>query len=426
MGSKLLIVQVAALSHDFHIEGLTSHRIESVFPAVTCSVQASFRTASSPARHGMVGNGLFFRSLCRPLFWEQSSRLVQGERIWEHFRSMGKRVAMLFWQQSLGECVDIVLSPAPIHKHHGGMIQGCYCRPPDLYDRLCKKIGRPFALRQYWGPLATWKVGEWIESATSALLEDSDLAPDLCFTYLPTLDYDLQRNDPIRSKASILVREKCDGQLSRIVKAAQNLGYEVLVYGDYHIAPVHGAVLPNLALCNEGIMRTRSVKEMLYPDFYGSKAFAVVDHEIAHVYISEPTDIPGIKHFLSGLPGVEKVLDRDAQTDMGLNHENSGDLVLVSADGNWFAYPWWSDKKHAPDFAGHVDIHNKPGYDPCELFFGWPPGSVSQDTGRIRGSHGRVGWGRETTWAATLSIPDKPANLIELASAVRQWLNERG
>ena len=435
MANKLLIVQAAALGYDFltrniaeEWEGLTFRPAESVFPAVTCTVQASFRTASPPSRHGMVANGLFHRDLCRPMFWEQSARLVRGPRIWEGFRRRGGKVAMLFWQQCLGEDVDAVLSPAPIHKHHGGMIQDCYGQPDALYARLCDAVGRPFNLKHYWGPMASPKVGEWISSAAAALLADAELAPDLCLAYLPTLDYDPQRFGP-QSAASARSLQALLKQLADLVHAAGEHGYEVLIFGDYAIAPVSQAALPNKALLEAGLMRARRVRQMLYPDFHTSRAFAVVDHQVAHVYVKDPSDAPPARDVLAALPGVAEVLDRQAQAAMGLDHPNSGELVVVAEEGRWLAYPWWdpspwwSPKRPAPEYAGHVDIHNKPGYDPCELFFGHLPMWVSQEHGRIRGSHGRIGPGKRIAWATTLPLPAGIANLIGLAAAVRDWLD---
>jgi predicted AlkP superfamily pyrophosphatase or phosphodiesterase len=215
-----------------------------------------------------------------------------------------------------------------------------------------------------------------------------------------------------------------EGQLSKLIHAARALGYDVLIFGDYHITPVSGAVLPNLALGEAGLMKTRLVKGMKYPDFFSSRAFAVVDHEIAHVYISNKNDIAAVREVLSNLPGVAEILDYEAQAEIGLNHKNSGELVIIAEKGSWMAYPWWTKNRNAPDFASHVDIHNKPGYDPCELFFGWPPGSVSQNTARILGSHGSIGPGRDVAWASTFSIPDSPADLVELAASIKRWLEE--
>ncbi|MFZ9011528.1 MAG: alkaline phosphatase family protein, partial [Anaerohalosphaeraceae bacterium] len=218
---KLVVIQAAGLGYDFlshfrKIEsaGLQFKAIESVFPAVTCSVQASFRTASQPGEHGMVANGYWSRRLCRPLFWEQSSKLVDGRRIWEGFREKKGRVGMMFWQQSLGENIDLVLSPAPIHKHHGGMIQDCYCQPPDLYKNLCDEIGEGFKLRKYWGPLANATVGDWIASATEHVINSDEIAPELLFVYLPSLDYDLQRFGPKHPKS----RKALEATLKQIEK----------------------------------------------------------------------------------------------------------------------------------------------------------------------------------------------------------------
>ncbi len=418
MARKLLIVQAAAL--DREVPGpLRFARARSVLPAVTCTVQASLRTATPPARHGMVANGLYDRRLQRPMFWEQSARLVEGPRIWDAFRQRGRRVAMLFWQQSLGESVDWVLTPKPVHKHHGGMIQDCYSQPEDLYAHLTQAVGRPFNLMRYWGPLARPGVGDWIADATAAVLADPD-APELVLTYLPTLDYDLQRHGPQHAKSD-RAREALAGQLTTLLDAAERHGYAVVVFGDYAIGPVGQADHPNRALREAGLFRTRSIRGRLYPDFPASRAFAMVDHEIAHVYAADAVD--EARTVLARLEGVGEVLGRADLERAGLDHANSGELVLIARPGWWLAYDWWTRRREAPDYAGHVDIHNKPGYDPCELFFGWPPPSVSQNAGRVRGSHGRLDASRDVVWASTVELPGAVGSLVDLAAVLREWLD---
>ena len=150
----------------------------------------------------------------------------------------------------------------------------------------------------------------------------------------------------------------------------------------------------------------------------------MADHEIAHVYLRSPGERPETRRIVAELEGIAEVLDSPEQHAAGIDHPHGGDLMLVAKPGFWFAYPWWTDRHQAPDFAGHVDIHNKPGYDPCELFFGWPPLSVSQDTSRIKGSHGALGAGRMTPWAATCPLPGTPASLLDLAALVKRHLEE--
>lgn len=429
MNERIVIVQAAGLGYEFltrhygdNWNGLKFQPLESPFPALTCPAQAAFRTASPAGGHGIVANGLYHRELRRPLFWEQASSLVEGPRIWDSFRRRGGRVALLFWQQSLGESVDLCLSPAPIHKHGGGMIQSVYSQPAGLYEHLCRVVGARFNLHRYWGPLASSASSAWIARATAALLTDAEWAPDLCLTYLPALDYDLQRHGPDHPAGTRALRDVME-QLDTIRAAAERNGYQLIVYGDYAIGPVHDAVHPNRLLHDAGLFRARLVAGRSYPDFHASPAFAMVDHEIAHVYLAAA---PGaarretVAALFAAQPGIARVMGREEQEAAGVRHPRGGDLLLVAAPGYWFAYPWWQHRREAPDFAGHVDIHNKPGYDPCELYFGWPPISTGQDPCRIRGSHGRTGPDRAAAWASSLPLPGTPATLVDLAAALRE------
>lgn len=425
---KLLVVDVAALGWDLVARAGEKARpfgfrpLEPVFPAVTCAAQASFRTVAWPRDHGMVGNGLFFRELRRVMFWEQSAGLVAGARFWQRFRQAGRRVGMLFWQQSLGEDVDLVLSPRPIHKHHGGMIQDCYSQPPDLYARLVREIGAPFNLMHYWGPLASARSSDWIAEALARVMNSPDLAPDLLLGYLPHLDYDLQRHGP-DSPAAARALDRALGYLTRLRGEAEKAGYDVLFFGDYAIEPVAGPpVFPNRALREAGLLAVRPVRGRLYPDFFSGGAFALADHQVAHVFIGGGADERRVETVLRDLDGVAEVMDRGRQYELGLGPARTGEFALLAEKGRWFAYPWWDKPREAPDYAGHVDIHNKPGYDPCELFFGWPPGRVSSDPARIRGTHGRPSV--PAAWAASFPVEPAPGNLLDLARAV-EWRLDR-
>lgn len=414
MGKKILVVDVAALGWQLVQRTpppapLVFQGMETVFPAVTSPVQAAFRTAQPPVACGLESNGIFQRDLRRVSFWEQSAHLVHGGRLWEEFRARGKRVGLLFWQQSLGEAADLLLSPKPVHKHHGGMLQDCYSQPHELYARLTAELGRPFNLMHYWGPLASQRATGWIVEATCAVMAAPDLAPDLLLTYLPHLDYDLQRFGPDHPKV-FQALEKTYAWLSKLWKTAEATGYEIVIFGDYAIETITGApVFPNRALRAAGLFQVRSVAGRAYPDFFASAAFAMVDHQVAQVFVLDVARRSEVRRVLEQLAGVGQIQER------------GGDLQIVAQPGRWFAYPWWSDKREAPDYAGHVDIHNKPGYDPCELFWGWPPGSVSQDAARVRGTHGLAGAGREVAWASSLAF-SQPATLLDLAQQLKQHL----
>jgi type I phosphodiesterase/nucleotide pyrophosphatase len=107
---------------------------------------------------------------------------------------------------------------------------------------------------------------------------------------------------------------------------------------------------------------------MEYLDPWTSRAFAVADHQIAHVYVRDEADLPAVQKACAGLAGVGEVLDAAGQARYGLDHERSGELVLLAEPDAWFTYYYWLDDRRAPDFARTVEIHRKPGYDPVELF----------------------------------------------------------
>jgi len=401
---KLLLVQAAALGADLlerygvtHLAGLPVQRMTPVSPAVTC-------TATLPAEHGMPSNGLFLRDTYQSLFWSQSARLVKGRRVWEGFRARGGRVGLYFFQQSLGEAVEEIVSPAPIHTHGGGMIMATYQKPARVLG-----VENPVALWRYWGPLASPKVGRGIVRALSARLARGD-APELMLAYLPTLDYELQRFGTAHRRVEASVREFVV-QAESLVAAARAQGYAVAIAGDYAITDAgERVVFPNRALRDAGLFAVRAIRKMRYPDFQQSRALALCDHQTALVYCLDPACREAAKTLLAGLDGVESVRDGVA----------GADLELTAKPGCWFAWPWWEDPREAPDYATHVDIHNKPGFDPCELFFGRTPFQCSTDVRRIRGTHGRT----DAPVAFASDLPLAAKTFLGFAQNLRAWLDE--
>lgn len=425
---RLLVVQIAALGYDFlertagtRWSGLQFQPADSVFPALTCSVQGTVRTGLPPARHGMVFNGVFLPKLRRPSFWEQSSALVEGRRVWEGFRSNGGTVGMLFWQQSLGEDVDVLLSPWPVHKHGGALVDTTHSVPASLYASLRGTLGRPFRLRDYWGPLSNRRSSGWIAEATAEILQRPN-APDVLFSYLPHLDYALQKHGPDDERSARSLHQLLS-LLDRLVKAAARSGYEVILYGDYAIGRAERALFPNRVLREAGWLATRTVAGRSYPNLHESRAFAVADHEIAHVYLRRPHDAGELAEMLRHRLGEAVDIQTSAEFAGGSPSTPAiGTLILAGRPGTWFAYPWWSDGQRPPDYARHIDIHNKPGFDPCELFFGQTPFTISTDPGRVGGTHGATGPTRRVAWASTLSIEPAPTSLLDLAKNLRHIL----
>ena len=368
------------------------------FPAVTCTSQSSMLTGLSPRDHGVVANGWFDREQGEARLWRQSNALVHGEKVWEKAKARNNKctTANLFWWFNMNSTCDFTVTPRPIYTHNGRKIPDISTQPDTLRDTLQKKLGA-FPLFDFWGPRAGIRSSDWIARAAMHVMREHD--PALTLIYIPHLDYVLQREGPNSPKLAGELRE-VDRIVGGLLDECAARNARPIVLSEYGIEAATQPVYLNRALREAGLLTVRDElgRDALEP--MTSPAFAVCDHQIAHVYVRDTTGTPPhdrgdakfvspthasrvqhaeslspthasrvqhVAQVLAALPGVESVLDRAAQATLTLDHDRGGDLVVTAKPGAWFAYPWWLDDARAPDFARSVDIHKKPGYDPCEL-----------------------------------------------------------
>ena len=342
--------------------------LTSVFPAVTCTAQSSLLTGEMPSGHGIVANGWYFRDLCEVLLWRQPNQLVQGEKIWDAARARDPdfTCAQMFWWYNMYANVEYSATPRPMYPADGRKIPDHYAAPSALRDELNRKLG-PFPLFSFWGPRADITSSKWIADATVHVMREH--APSLTFCYLPHLDYNLQRLGPDPSHPQLAEDlRQVDALTGELIEEAQRAGREVMLVSDYGITPVSDAVHINRTLREAGLLRVRAEMGRDVFDAGASDAFAMADHQIAHIYVNNRARIAEVKRLVEGLDGVEAVFDEEGQRSIGLNHPRSGELVAMSRADRWFSYYYWLDRERAPDYARTVDIHRKPGYDPVELF----------------------------------------------------------
>ena len=383
--------------------------IRALTPAVTCSVQATYLTGRPPSGHGIVGNGWYFREHGEVMFWRQSNQLVQGEKIWDvaRRRDSAFTVANTFWWYAMNTGADITLTPRPLYCADGAKLPDCYSVPPNLREDFNREFGQ-FPLFKFWGPATSIESSVWIARAAMAVEERH--RPSLQLVYLPHLDYGLQKVGPQGDVSRDLA--DIDALCGRLLDYFQERGCRVVVLSEYGITAVHRPVHPNRILRDAGLLSLKLDLGREYLDPAASRAFAVVDHQICHVYVRDPVDLARVQELFAGVAGVERVLDGEGKRAAGLDHERSGELVLVADAQSWFTYYWWLDDARAPDYARTVNIHAKPGYDPCELFldptiafpklkiaatlakkllgFRYLMEVIPLDATLVRGSHGRV------------------------------------
>jgi predicted AlkP superfamily pyrophosphatase or phosphodiesterase len=340
--------------------------VEPVLPAVTTTVQSTYLTGKWPSEHGIVGNGWYFRDECEVKFWKQSNQLVQAPKVWDvaKQRDSSFSCANLFWWYAMYSGADVTVTPRPMYPADGRKLPDVWTQPAELRDDLQKKLGQ-FPLFKFWGPATSIDSTRWI--ADAAIEVDRRYDATLTLIYLPHLDYNFQRFGPDDPRCAADLRE-LDAEVGKLLDHFAAGGARVIILSEYGIANVSRPMHINRVLRRAEMIhwRVEVGREVLDPG--ASAAFAVADHQLAHVYVNDPRRTREVEELLRATSGVARVLDESGKRELHLDHPRAGDLIAVAERDAWFTYYYWLDDARAPDFARTVDIHRKPGYDPVELF----------------------------------------------------------
>lgn len=403
--------------------------IKPVLPAVTTTSQSTYITGKWPAENGIVGNGWYDREDSEIKFWKQSNKLVKGEKIWDAAKKLDPNFtcAKMFWWYNMYSTADFSVTPRPQYHADGVKAPDCYAYPPEMRDELQKDLGQ-FPLFNFWGPNANIKSTKWI--ADSSMWVEKKHNPTLTLIYLPHLDYCLQKFGPDFSKISNELKE-IDDVVAELIQFYEARNAKIILLSEYGINPVSNPIHINRILRNEGLISVRTERWYELLDAGISKAFATADHQIAHVYLNDESVKDKVINALKKVPGIDLILDREAQKAYHIDHERAGDLVIMAKPDSWFTYYYWLDDAKAPDYAHLVDIHRKPGYDPVEMFmdpknpliklragyklarklmgFRYLMDVIPLDATLVKGSHGSIHVPKEYyPILVTDSAPEKP------------------
>lgn len=379
--------------------------IKPMLPAVTTSVQSTYLTGKWPSEHGIVGNGWYDRVDNEQKFWKQSNKLVQAENIWDRAKREDPTftVSQMFWWYNMNTTADYTCTPRPNYLADGRKIPDCYAQPASLRDELQQTLGQ-FPLFKFWGAGANIESTQWIANASK--ITDDKYDPTLTLIYLPHLDYCQQKFGPDLNKIASELRE-IDEVVKDLVEFYERKGANIVLLSEYGIAPTNNPIHLNRKFRQEGLLEIRVERGLELLDMGESKAFVIADHQVGHVYINDKSVTEKVKNILGNTTGVNLILDKVGQKEYHIDHERSGDLVIMSDPDYWFTYYFWLDDALAPDYARCVDIHKKPGYDPVEVFmtsklraaykllrkklgFRYVLDIVPLDANLIKGSHGSI------------------------------------
>ncbi|MES2827229.1 MAG: nucleotide pyrophosphatase/phosphodiesterase family protein [Bacteroidota bacterium] len=412
---KTVVIDVVGLSANLigehtpflanYIKSKSIKSIAPMLPAVTTAVQSTYLTGKTPTEHGIVGNGWYDKIDAEVKFWKQSNKLVFSDKIWDHAKKEDPSFtsAMLFWWYNMYSNADYSVTPRPNYLADGRKMPDCYSEPAGLRDVLQERLGT-FPLFQFWGPGANIKSTKWI--ADASIITDELHDPTLSLIYLPHLDYCLQKFGSDLSRTSKELSE-VDEVVKDLVTYYESKGTNIIILSEYGIVPVSNPIHLNRLFRENGLLQIRTERGLELLDAGASKAFVVADHQVAHVYINDPSVTDQVKALLQSVKGAALILDEAGKKEYGIDHERAGDFVVVADADSWFTYYFWLDDAVAPDYARCVDIHKKPGYDPVEMFMSSKPRAaykllrkkagfryvmdvIPLDATLIKGSHGSV------------------------------------
>ncbi len=394
------------------------------FPALTCPVQATLTTGVPPAAHGIVANGLFDRGTNHLEMWISPDSIHRAPRLWDQLKKArpGLRTAAWFMLQSKHATADLVCLPAPKHNPDGTETMWCHTNPEPLYAALRENLGE-FPLHKFWGPVAGIESSRWI--ARSFVEASRESPPQFACVYLPHLDYAAQRTGPDSPQAHAACGE-LDAEIGALVEDFGRIvgrnNLIVMAVGEYRIRPVTHAIHPNRILREAGLLAVRDTAEGELLDFTASRAWALADHQISHVYLRDPGDdrlVADVARVFQGRAGVGRVLTGDDLVTAGLVPRSQpapanrcGDVVVESTLDSWQTYFYWLDDARAPSFARTIDIHRKPGYDPLELHIDrlqLPKIAIPLEPSLVKGSHGAVDPADSHETVVIVSRPDVTA-----------------
>jgi predicted AlkP superfamily pyrophosphatase or phosphodiesterase len=359
LGKNLPVLTEFAATH-----GLQSY--VPAFPAVTCTAQSSIVTGTPPAGHGVVANGWYDREQAEVRFWKQSNAIVRGEKLWDQLRREmpGFTCAKLFWWYNMHSTADYSITPRPLYPADGRKVFDIHTHPMLMRDRLKADLG-DFPFPAFWGPGAGIDSSKWI--AESAKWVERNHAPTLSLVYLPHLDYSLQKDGPLAPNIPEEL-QKIDAVVGDLLAFYKTQGVRVLILSEYGISPVTRVVHLNRLFREKGWIQVKDELGLETLDCGASRAFAVADHQVAHVYVNDSTIQQEVRALLEQTPGIDEIRTATEEWGEGVAVQRAGDLIAVATPDAWFSYYFWEDDQKAPDYARTIDIHRKPGYDPCELF----------------------------------------------------------
>ncbi len=350
-------------------------------------------------------------NLAEHQFWKQSNHLVSGRKLWEALREVDPSFtcAKLFWWYNMYSSADYSITPRPMYPADGARCSTstrtrCRCGRKSKATLASSRSAASGGQHRTSNRPAGSRNQPSGSSAGSALASRSSTSPTSTTT----------SNASGASDISLIAKDlkEIDDVVADLIDCYERHQVKVVLLSEYGITDVSRPVHLNRLFRQGGWLQVKEELGREILDLGASRAFAIADHQVAHIYLNDPSILTEVQSLCEQTPGVGQVLAGEAQVRAGMAHERAGDLIAIADADSWFTYYYWQQDRLAPDFARCVDIHRKPGYDPVELFidptiklpklkiatrllkkklgFRMLMDLIPLDANLVRGSHGRI------------------------------------
>jgi len=359
------------------------------FPCLTSSVQAAMLTGRRASEHGVVANGCYDPERQTVAFWNGCHNMIESPTFFTKLTEAKPGLKSAVWnaQNIRGAAATFVVSPGPVRGPDSLGTSGCYTKPESLYNELVSHAGT-LPIGRYWSPKANAHLTKWI--LEGALWLAKTHTPNFHLVCLPHLEGAAQKYGPNSEQAAEGLAE-LDTALADFIDRYEKLSIAKrtawLLVGEYVTTPVSQVIYPNRILREAGLLKVREERGREYVDWDHSDAFAMVDHQVAHVFVNRG-DANGVADLFRAMGNIGDLVVGRERSAMGVEHPRSAPVILISRPDGWFSYYWWHTDDAAPPFARMVGNSSKLGYDPMELFVDPVTGRIPLDAALVKGSHG--------------------------------------
>jgi len=311
-------------------QGVVARGMRPVNPSVTWPNHTSIVTGVTPARHGVLFNGLLVREPGVPPRiepWRDKSEMVRARTLYDVAHEAGLTTAQVDWV-AIWNAPTITWEfrerPEPGQTVPEEMIKAGLISAADV---------KAFSSRNI-----LWRDEMWTTAAVHIIRTHR---PNLMLFHLLNLDSTHHRYGP-RTPAGMNAMALLDAQVGRIVDAVDEAGLTArttfFVVSDHGFKTVRRQIRPNAVLAKAGLLTATDGKVTR------SEAYVVPEGGTALVYITATGPAGNLlertKQALAGLEGVERVVEPAEFAALGLprpeDNPQMGALFLIAKDGYAF------------------------------------------------------------------------------------------